>query len=150
MLRGGVPVALFPFFYTCLTNNKDLAACLDDVQLVEGSALSVLKKARDLIHSGWELEANPLYGNLKPSQQPYRTLVLKSKKGETGRPVDRFSLQLIESAIAVYSDCKVTRMPGDMSEDIDSDYRYVDFALMEETLKNCGLLRKDLKRSAGR
>ncbi|MBP8633583.1 MAG: GrdX family protein, partial [Synergistaceae bacterium] len=78
---------LFPFFYTCLTNNKNLAACLEEAQFVDGPALSVLKRARDLIHSGWELEANPLYGNLKPSQQPYRTLVLKSKKGETGRPV---------------------------------------------------------------
>ena len=150
MLRGGVPVDLFPFFYTCLTNNKNLAACLEEAQFVDGPALSVLKRVRDLIHSGWELEANPLYGNLKPNQQPYRTLVLKSKKGKTGLLVDHYSLQLIESAIAVYSDCKITRVPGDMPEDIDSDYKYVDFTLMEETLKNCGLLRKSLKRTAGR
>ena len=140
---------LFPFFYTCLTNNKNLAACLEEAQFVDGPALSVLKRARDLIHSGWELEANPLYGNLKPNQQPYRTLVLKSKKGKTGLLVDHYSLQLIESAIAVYSD-SVTREPGDMTDDIESDYKYVDFALMEETLKDCGLLSKRLKRTAGR
>ena len=150
MLRGGVPVDLFPFFYICITNNKDLAECLHETNFVDGPAISVLMRGRDLIHLGWRLEASPLYGNLKPNQQPYRTLVLKCQNGTPGVQVDNYSLQLIESAIAVYSDCKITRVPGDMPEDIDSDYKYVDFTLMEETLKNCGLLRKSLKRTAGR
>ena len=150
MLRGGVPVDLFPFFYICITNNKDLAECLHETNFVNGPAISVLTRGRDLIHLGWRLEASPLYGNLKPNQQPYRTLVLKCQNGTPGVQVDNYSLQLIESAIAVYSDCKITRVPGDMPEDIDSDYKYVDFTLMEETLKNCGLLRKSLKRTAGR
>lgn len=150
MLGGGVPVDLFPFFYICVTNNKDLAECLHETNFVNGPAISVLTRGRDLIHLGWRLEASPLYGNLKPNQQPYRTLVLKCQNGTPGVQVDNYSLQLIESAIAVYSDCKITRVPGDMPEDIDSDYKYVDFTLMEETLKNCGLLRKSLKRTAGR
>lgn len=141
---------LFPFFYTCITNNKDLAECLNDAQIVDGPAISVLIRGRDLIHLGLKLEASPLYGNLKPNQQPYRTLVLRSEKEMIGQHADHYSLQLIESAIAVYSSYEITREPGDMSEEIDKDYRYVDFALMEETLKNCGLLRKSLKSIIGR
>ena len=149
MLGGGVPVDLFPFFYICITNNKDLAECLHEANVLEGPAISVLMRGRDLIHLGWRLEASPLYGNLRPNQQPYRTLVLKRQKGMPGVPVDDHSLQLIETAISICSDC-MTREPGEMADDIESDYKYVDFALMEETLKDCGLLSKRLKRTAGR
>ena len=72
-------MSLFPFFYTCITNNNDLAKCVSNAQFVDGPALSVLVMARDLIHKGWKLAANPFYGNLKPNQQPYRTLVLSSE-----------------------------------------------------------------------
>ena len=143
-------MSLFPFFYTCITNNNDLAKSVDNAQFVDGPALSVLIMGRDLIHKGWKLAANPFYGNLKPNQQPYRTLVLSSdRENEIGK-VEEHSLCLIESAITVYSECKVIRKPGDMDEEIDMDYKYVDFALMEETLKSCGMLRECLKRTAGR
>ncbi len=146
---GGVPMVLFPFFYACITNNSDLTECVDHTRFIDGPALSVLICARDLIHQGWKLEANPLYGNLKPNQQPYRTMVLKSEKKKKELQVDHYSLQLIETAIAVYSDCSVTRVPGDMPENIDNDYKYMDFALMEETLKNCGLISKGFKIAGG-
>lgn len=150
MLRGWVPLSLFPFFYTCITNNIDLANCVSNVQFVDCSALSVLIMGRDLIHKGWKLAANPFYGNLKPNQQPYRTLVLTSDGESEIVKVDEYSLSLIESAIAVYSECKVIRKPGDMEKEIEMDYKYVDFMLMEETLKSCGMLFKSLKRTAGR
>ena len=143
-------MSLFPFFYTCITNNNDLVKCVSNAQFVDGPALSVLVMARDLIHKGWKLAANPFYGNLKPNQQPYRTLVLSSDRENEIVKVEEHSLFLIESAITVYSECKVIRKPGDMAEEIDMDYKYVDFALMEETLKSCGMLRECLKRTAGR
>ena len=143
-------MSLFPFFYTCITNNNDLAKCVSNAQFVDGPALSVLVMARDLIHKGWKLAANPFYGNLKPNQQPYRTLVLSSDRENELVKVEERSLFLIESAITVYSECKVIRKPGDMAEEIDMDYKYVDFALMEETLNSCGILRESLKRTAGR
>ncbi|NLX85445.1 MAG: hypothetical protein GXZ00_07505 [Synergistaceae bacterium] len=94
--------------------------------------------------------ANPFYGNLKPNQQPYRTLVLSSDRESEKNKVEEYSLFLIESAITLYSECKVIREPGDMGEKIDMDYKYMDFALMEETLKSCGILLNGLKRTAGR
>ena len=150
MLRGWVPVSSFPFFYDCITNNIDLAKCVSNAQFIDGPALSVLIMARNLIHKGWKLAASPFYGNLKPNQQPYRTLVLSSGGENEIVKVEEHSLFLIESAIVAYSECKVIRKPCDMAEEIDMDYKYVDFALMEETLKSCGMLRECLKRTAGR
>lgn len=150
MLKGWIPMSLFPFFYTCITNNSDLAECVSNAKFIDGPALSVLIMGRDLIHKGWELVANPFYGNLKPNQQPYRTLVLSSDRESEKNKVEEYSLFLIESAITLYSECKVIREPGDMGEKIDMDYKYMDFALMEETLKSCGILLNGLKRTAGR
>ncbi len=146
MLEGGVPVGLFPFFYVCITNNKDLAECVDDPRLVEGSAISVLNIARDMVHQGWKLVASPLYGNFKPAQQPYRTLILSRRDENTQISADSYSLELIESAMNIFRECEIKRIPGDMPDQIDSDYKYVDFALMEDTLRECGILRCDLHR----
>lgn len=146
MLKGGVPVSLFPFFYVCITNNEDLLECVDEVKFVQGSAISVLTVARDMIHSGWKLVASPLYGNFKPSQQPYRTLILSCDKKDLQDSVDSHSLQLIETAMSIYRECEIKRIPGEMPDQIERDYKYIDLALIEDTLRKCGILRSNIQR----
>lgn len=99
--------------------------------------MDVLRAGRDLIHLGWELLADPLYGNFKPNQQPYRSLLLK--KGREGS-VDMLSLDLIESAIVVYSSSHRLMLPGELPESIDNDFRYLDFMLLEETFHRYSVL----------
>lgn len=106
-----------------------------------------MKKGRDLVHTGWLLVANPLYGNFKPNQQPYRTLVLT--EGKAFR-VDCESLELIENAINYYQNSHVLRLPGSLPEEVDKDFRYIDYMLMEETFKISGMLLSPLTRHAGR
>lgn len=137
---------LFPFFYVCITNNDEVAECVDEARFVEGNAISVLTIARDMVHQGWKLVASPLYGNFKPNQQPYRTIVLSRENKGIRDTVDGYSLQLIEAAMKIYVECEIKRMPGDMPDQIDRDYKYVDFALMEDTLEKCGILRRHLQR----
>lgn len=98
-----------------------------------------------MVHAGWRLAANPLYGNLKPNQQPYRTLVLT--KGENSG-VDFESLGLIESAIERYESSHALRFPGELPEAVDKDFRYIDYMLMEETFKISGVLIFPLVRRA--
>ena len=99
------------------------------------------------MHTGWELLSNPLYGNFKPNQQPYRTLVLR--KGQSSA-ADMESLSLIESAMGIYRNAPVVRLPEDMPEDTGGDFRYLDFKLMEETFRTYGLLSSVFGRTAGR
>lgn len=47
-----------------------------DVRLLDGDARAVLICARDRVHQGWRLANHPLYGNFRPHQQPYRSIVL--------------------------------------------------------------------------
>ena len=131
--------------YTCLTNNCELAGHVKALSFVEGSALGVLAAARDKIHLGWKLMADPLYGNFKPNQQPYRTLVLH--RPDNGA-VDMESLSLIESAITFYGASPVRRLPGELPPETDADFRYLDFVLMEDTFRACGLLTSAIERKA--
>lgn len=99
-----------------------------------------------MIHAGWRMVANPLYGNLKPNQQPYRTLVLTKKKDFAS--LDLESLELIESAIRNYENSHKLMLPGSLPLEVDRDLRYIDFMLIEETLKNSGLFVQPLVRYA--
>jgi hypothetical protein len=82
------------------------ALCL----LFDTDALAVLTAARDAIHNGWRLTHHPLYGNYRPNQQPYRSLILEyptPRAGNQGRgcETDILSLHLIEEAMLVYAAC---------------------------------------------
>lgn len=98
-----------------------------------------------MIHTGWRLAANPLYGNLKPSQQPYRTLVLTKTENDAAYFE---SLELIENAIRSHEKSHILIRPGDLPRDVDEDLRYIDYMLMEETLKSSGVLVCPLTRCA--
>ncbi len=63
-----------------------------------------------MIHQGWKLVASPLYGNFKPAQQPYRTLILSREKKDRHIPADRYSLELIESAMNIFRECEIKRI----------------------------------------
>lgn len=125
------------FVCLCVSNNPDLDGRLRSFELVGGTALDVLKKSRDLVHLGWSLASAPLYGNFKPNQQPYRTLVLTKEQSSA---VDAESLTLIENAVRFYESSPAVRAPGEQQDAVERDFRYVDYMLMEETFKACGIL----------
>lgn len=85
-----------------------------DCLVADDSALPVLTAARDMIHAGWTLLNHPLYGNFRPHQQPYRSLLLQferrallSDNGVARVVPDAMSLHLIEEAFAVYTSVSV-------------------------------------------
>lgn len=132
----------------CVSNNSDLAGKVRELVLCDGSALSVIKKARDYVHVGWRIAANPLYGNFKPNQQPYRTILLYRQDGDGTADIE--SLTLIENALRVFEDAQIVRVPGEYPAATEKDFRYLDFVLMEETLKTFGVLSGSLSRVTGR
>lgn len=137
-------MSVYSDMFTCITNNPDLTDCLSVCTVVNGTAVDVMIKARDLVHAGWILIANPLYGNFKPNQQPYRTLVL-SKKNDS--KIDLESMKLLDDAMAVYRSAPILRRPCELPENIDKDFRYLDFVLMQETFRQTGILAAELHRT---
>lgn len=105
------------------------------------------------MHLGFSLLGHPLYGNYRPHQQPYRTLLLKS--GAAGSPVindndvqtlsiDEYSLHLMEEAINVYQ--SVPGLSPDQAPQIFlDDCAFLDYELMRLTLAQAGWPAPDLE-----
>lgn len=83
---------------------------------------------------------HPLCGNLRPYQQPFRSILIEEHPGEL---VDLDSLSLIEEAVAVYKACEGRLLlPEDLTEDTRADYAFIDAELMRESLVQYGQLRR--------
>lgn len=134
--------------YVCISNNPSLKGHVKSLDYLDGGALDVLRAGRDLIHIGWELLADPLYGNFKPNQQPYRSLILK-KTNTLNQSLNLSSLNLIENAIAVFNGASRVTLPGELPEKMDTDYKYLDFVLLEETFHQYSVLTPPAVEPAG-
>ncbi len=111
----------------CVTNNplwKDRYECIG---FIEGTSQDVFAAARDLVHKGWKFLGHPLYGNFKPSKQPYRTLAL-----EEGVAVDMESFSMLEQAL---DDRALPLRPEDMKEETRRDFALLDAELTKDTIE---------------
>ena len=123
-----------------VSNNVSYKGRVDEIDFVEGSSFDVLIGVRDYVHKGAEILTHPLCGNLRPYQQPYRSVVLRIFSDP--HPVDEYSLSLIENALGIYRSCFERLARADSLPDfIASDYAFVESELMRSSLESLGLLR---------
>ena len=124
-----------------VTNNGDLSRSVRRGRLVDGSSLDVLIAARNFIHLGSHLLTHPLCGNLRPYQQPFRSVLIEEHPGGL---VDLESLSMIEDAVAVYKSCEDRLLlPEKLDEDARADYAFIDAELMRDSLEQYGQLRRE-------
>lgn len=121
-----------------ITNNPNLFHSLSGGRLIEGSSLDVLFAVRDAVHLGSHLLTHPLCGNLRPYQQPFRSVLIQEFPGGL---VDLESLSMIEQAVAVYRSCEDRLLLVEsLSDPMRDDYAFVDCELMRESLEQYRLL----------
>jgi hypothetical protein len=128
-----------PCRFILLSNNPRYKDRSDlPVDYREGAAgRDIIIAARDLIHQGWKLLNHPLYGNFRPHQQPFRTILLQ--KDEKKPAFDEYGLGLIEDAEQVYNADPNPLTPAQTPERMLRDCSEIDFELMRETLQKYGL-----------
>ncbi len=123
-----------------VTNNEGLCRNVRNGRFVAGSSLDVLLSVRSSVHLGSRLLTHPLCGNLRPYQQPFRSVIIREFPGEL---VDLESLSMIEDAVAVYKSCEDRMLrPEHLDEPTRADYAFVDGELMKESLERYGLVRR--------
>ncbi len=117
-----------------VTNNPLLNEQISSRDFVEGNSLDVLIRTRNLIHKGWVLLTHPLYGNLRPHQHPYRSILME-RASDSSSSVDPLSVEYIENAIAIYSaqSSRILSVEG-LPEDVRQDFAFIDADLMKESL----------------
>jgi hypothetical protein len=130
-----------------ITNNANLRQYVSSqrflarflICFVEGSSLDVLITVRDAVHLGACLLTHPLYGNLRPHQQPFRSVLIKENPGSL---VDRESRSMIVDAVLLYRSCENNPLlPGNLTNAARDDYAFVDAELMRESLTRYGSSR---------
>ena len=136
-----------------ITNNPCFKQIIDPLRLqfLSGTSLDVLVVARDAVHLGNELLTHPLYGNLRPNQQPFRSILLRLCAQKERNSLE--SISTIEEAVRLYRSYG-NRLPATrnlsgsllksslLPDAIREDHSLVDFELMRESLSLYGLLPK--------
>jgi hypothetical protein len=120
-----------------VTNNANLQRLISSfapsTQLVKGSSLDVFIIVRDAVHLGSRLLTHPLYGNLRPHQQPFRSILIEKRPRAL---VDLESLSMIEEAVLLYRESENSLpLPNDLPHAVREDYAYVDLELMKESVE---------------
>ncbi|MDR3264521.1 MAG: GrdX family protein [Synergistaceae bacterium] len=124
-----------------VTNNPALNRIIPAGRFVDGSSLDVLLNVRDAVHLGSHLLTHPLCGNLRPCQQPFRSVLIQEN---LKAPVHLESLSMIEDAVLLYQSSQDRLpLPRMLPEALREDYAFVDFELMKESLDRYGLLSRD-------
>ncbi len=126
--------------FILLTNNPRFQDALRiPVDFRDVAGREIITAGRDLIHLGWTLLNHPLYGNFRPHQQPFRTLLLKKDDGDV---FDEWGLSLIENAWAIYDSNHRPLTPDRTPERMLRDCSEIDYELMKETLLKYNLLHE--------
>lgn len=117
-----------------LVTNNDKAADKFRGQMKEVLLLDsygdVLKKVRDLIHTGHKLLTHPQASSLKPNQTPYRSVILYEKAdGDNTEDV-----LLIEKALSWHEEWSARKKTPVYSEEIENDYKLIDLSMMENVI----------------
>lgn len=117
-----------------VTNNARIVPHVSSSRFIEGTAQDVFIAARDLVHQGWRLLTHPLYGNFRPLQQPFRSVLLQNPSLSSAS-VDMDSLELLEKALAFYvlpkeASAANARFASNTLEDL----AFLDMELMKESL----------------
>lgn len=94
--------------------------------------LGILKAARNRIHQGAILLTHPLSGSVKPSETPYKSVLLE----EGSKALDTSSLQMIEDALR-----RSQQMIGETgiqkwSDSILADFQLIDYDLIRNGLEH--------------
>jgi hypothetical protein len=131
-----------------ITNNFCFQQLVDlsRLQYLCGTPLDVLTAARDAIHMGSELLTHPLYGNLRPNQQPFRSILLRNftqNERNFGKAAYLESISRIEEAVLLYRGYGNRLLdPKQLPPSLREDHAFVDTELMRESLTLYGMLPK--------
>ncbi len=116
--------------YRILTNNPAVLSLYGAVaQGVTGGVADVFAAVRDAVHLGAALISHPLAGSVKPNENPYRSVMLSTRRGQ----VDADSLRIIEDAIVTLRKLPVRQRH--FTERVLDDFAAIDLDLMRSAMQ---------------
>lgn len=99
------------------------------IEYIDGNFNDVLIAVRDKLHLGHELLTHPLSGSVKPSETPYKSVIISDDK----KALNFKSIYMIENAIITYSNSNKDKLKS-INEEIRDDLKLVDLTVLESAL----------------
>lgn len=99
------------------------------IEYIDGNFSDVLIAVRDKLHLGHELLTHPLSGSVKPSETPYKSVIIS----DDNKHLDFESIYMIENAIITYSNSNKDKLKF-INEKIRDDLKLVDLTVLESAL----------------
>lgn len=100
-----------------------------NVIYIDGSFKDVLIAVRDKLHLGHELLTHPLGGSVKPSETPYKSIIITDNKNN----LNVNSIYMIENAIITYDKFNKNKLKH-LTDKIKEDLKLVDLTVLESAL----------------
>lgn len=117
-----------------ITNNPQVNALVGSKMKVvfheEKTYLETMVAVRDLVFKGWKLITHPLYGNLKPHETPYRSIVIE----QVGKNGDDASILIMDQSVEFARNLMKGRPERVYTRQIVEDFQYIDASLLENML----------------
>ena len=104
-----------------------------EIQSIEGGYRDVLIHVRDRIHLGHRLVSHPLAGSVKPSETPYRTVMITAGRGSLHLP----SLTTLEHALSLlnafvpFTKPTAENTADPLIQSVLQDLQLIDYELMK-------------------
>lgn len=99
----------------------------------------MLTLVRDRVHAGWLLLTHPLYGNIQPSQQRFRSVLVGLP--DEKKNIDAGSLSILEGAIALYKKKGAHPVNPALESGHLEDFAALDVYLLQDSMERYGLLK---------
>lgn len=100
-----------------------------NVVYIDGTFKDVLIAVRDKIHIGHELLTHPLGSSVKPSETPYKSVIVSDNKNYTSFD----SIYMIENAIITYHKFNKEKLKY-LDEKRIEDLKLIDLTVLESAL----------------
>ncbi len=99
----------------------------------------MLTLVRDRVHAGWLLLTHPLYGNIQPSQQRFRSVLVGLP--DEKKNIDAGSLSILEGALALYKKKGAHPVNPVLESSHLEDFAALDVYLLQDSMERYGLLK---------
>jgi len=119
--------------FTLVTNNDLVEKLGYPVVKVEGEIDKVLMKVLDLILAGHRLLSHPLSGSVKPSINPYKTVMISSTQNDQ---VDYREVEIVQTCLEKVRDMRKRRSLIQWGKNIDADLKFLDGELVNSGIQS--------------
>lgn len=118
--------------FSLVTNNELIEQLGYPLIKVNGDIEKVLERVLDLTIEGYRLLSHPLSGSIKPSINPYKTVIVSKKPSA----VDYQEMEMVQNCLEKVRDMRRHRSLVTWGQSVDTDLKFLDCELVKSGISS--------------